>query len=252
MATRTIYFVRHGHYDSHSEQRDPLGPGLNAIGVEQAKYTAEKFQKLPITGIYSSPLRRAEETADIIGRVFPDVPVHKTQLLEECIPSIPEEYEQYFSEYPDNEITRCQGQVEKAIARHLKSARGTDKHEILVCHGNIIRYFVCQILQAPVDSWIRMDMCNCGITEVMIASTGKASLISHNDVRHLPDHLITSLLSIRLAQTFFLLAKRAVEHNALVDAHRYGKRSLAYFEDAEHEQAEQVRAWLDTLSTLDM
>jgi hypothetical protein len=38
-----------------------------------------------------------------------------------------------------------------------------------------------------------MDMCNCGISKVLIKSDGWMILASHNDVGHLPNHLITSL-----------------------------------------------------------
>lgn len=37
-------------------------------GIEQAKSTAQYFKNLPITEIFSSPLRRAKETAEYIAR----------------------------------------------------------------------------------------------------------------------------------------------------------------------------------------
>jgi hypothetical protein len=42
-----------------------------------------------------------------------------------------------------------------------------------------------------------MDMSNCGISAVLIGSNGRMVLVSHNDVGHLPYHLITSLCRYR-------------------------------------------------------
>jgi hypothetical protein len=36
-----------------------------------------------------------------------------------------------------------------------------------------------------------MAICNCGISTVLIKPDGRMVLISHNDVGHLPAHLIT-------------------------------------------------------------
>jgi broad specificity phosphatase PhoE len=64
----TIYFVRHGHV------RNPLklfygrsmGFPLSAEGRKQARYAAEYLRDKSIDEIYSSPLLRARETAEII------------------------------------------------------------------------------------------------------------------------------------------------------------------------------------------
>jgi len=39
-----------------------------------------------------------------------------------------------------------------------------DTHELLVCHGNVIRYCTLRALQLPPEAWLRLSHPNCGIT----------------------------------------------------------------------------------------
>jgi len=189
MATRTIYLVRHGLHDHELEG------GLTPVGVEQARLTAQRFRSLPISAIHCSTMPRAAETAEIIAQVFPDVPLHRSRGLRECFPCIPPipVYIEYFAQVPAEDIVQGRKQAEKAFVRYFKRARGKDKHEILVSHGNLIRYFVCRVLQIRPEAWGSMDMGNCGISKVLTKSDGWMILVSHNDVGHLPHRLITSL-----------------------------------------------------------
>jgi serine/threonine-protein phosphatase PGAM5 len=61
------------------------------------------------------------------------------------------------------------------------------EHEyiILVCHMNVIRYFVARALQLPPEAWLRMRGNNCGITELIIQPSGLVSLGSFADTGHL-------------------------------------------------------------------
>jgi len=195
MATRTIYLVRHGLHESGSSRNDKLGGSLTPVGVEQAKLTAQRLRSLPISAIHCSTMRRAAETAEIIAQAFSDIPLHRSRGLWECYPCIPPipVYIESFAQVPAEEIAQGREHAEKAFDRYFKRAHGQDKHEILVSHGNLIRYFVCRVLQNHPEAWGSLDMCNCGISKVLIKSDGWMILVSHNDVGHLPYHLITSL-----------------------------------------------------------
>src|SRR5581483_9896686 len=64
-----IHFVRHG-----ASTGGPGDPGLSPEGAAQAEAVSTRLATLPITAVFSSPLRRARETAAIIARaVGPDV-----------------------------------------------------------------------------------------------------------------------------------------------------------------------------------
>jgi probable phosphoglycerate mutase len=168
--------------------------GLTHAGVAQAMFTARRCRSLPITAIYSSSMRRAADTASIIARGLPAVPLRRTRLLWECIPHVPRNVAHLAPYVSSDKVARHREQAERAFDRFFKRARRVDKHEILVCHGVIIRYFVCRVLRLDPQDWVNMDMSNCGISRVLILPTGRTVLINHNDVGHLPLHLRTSLI----------------------------------------------------------
>jgi serine/threonine-protein phosphatase PGAM5 len=189
--------IRHGQHDSKNDDNDKLGGGLTSIGVEQAKLTAQRLRSLPISAIYCSTLRRAAETAEVIAQEFPDIPLQRSRKLRECIPCIPPipVYIEYLAQVPAEEIAQYKYQAERAFDRYFKRARGNDKYEIIVCHGNLIRYFVCRVLGVQPEAWGSMDICNCGISTALVKPDGRMILVCHNDVGHLPDHLITGLVA---------------------------------------------------------
>jgi len=191
MAARTIYLVRHGQHEPKNSETDELGPGLTPVGVKQAKLTAQRFTSVPVHAIHASKLRRAAETAAIIGEQFPDLPIHKTSKLVERVPALPPEVARAHGCSPEHvaEQTRL---AEKAFQKRFTSSHGGDKHEIVVCHGNLIRYFVCRVLQVRPEAWVNMDIYNCGVTEVLVRSNGTMLLVSHGDIGHLPYHMRTT------------------------------------------------------------
>jgi serine/threonine-protein phosphatase PGAM5 len=186
MATRYLALVRHGQYERKGGRPTEH---LTPLGVKQAQLTAQRLRSLPITAIHYSSLPRAVETAEIIAQAFPDVPFHKTRLLWECFPCLPSNLSEFAPKIPAEKLAEYRAQAESAFDRYFKRARGKDKYEILVCHGNIIRYFVCRVLQVPPEAWLNMDSDKCGISEVKIGSDGRMWLLSYNDIGHLPHPL---------------------------------------------------------------
>ena len=191
MAQRILYLVRHGQYDPQTRTADKLGGRLTELGRTQAHLTAERLRHLPITTIHHSTLRRASETASIIASAVTAVPLRPARVLWECLPCIPPHLTQQFAHLSEAVIEKDALQAERAFERYFKAAAKITRHEIIVCHGNIIRYLVCRALQVPVESWANTDIHNCGISEVAIESDGRMMLISHNDTGHLPYDLRT-------------------------------------------------------------
>jgi broad specificity phosphatase PhoE len=65
----TIVLVRHGETDWNREHRfqGRADQPLNEAGRQQARELAELLRDEPVTAMYTSPLRRASETADIVA-----------------------------------------------------------------------------------------------------------------------------------------------------------------------------------------
>jgi 2,3-bisphosphoglycerate-dependent phosphoglycerate mutase len=80
-----IYFARHGQSEANVlnefSNRGRKHP-LTALGRSQAEALAESLQDAGITAIYSSPLLRAAQTADIVARKL-GLPLTETNALLE-------------------------------------------------------------------------------------------------------------------------------------------------------------------------
>ncbi|MGH2522771.1 MAG: histidine phosphatase family protein [Anaerolineales bacterium] len=191
MAQRILILVRHGQYDSEMHPADGLGGSLTALGKRQARLIARRLSALPIRVIHHSTLRRARETAEIISARFSDVPLRPSRLLCECTPCIPLGFTEHFSHLSPETIEQEGQQAQRAFEKYFRQARRGERHEVVVCHGNIIRYFVCRALQVPPEAWANTDIHHCGLSQVEIRPDGRVKLISHNDTGHLPESMRT-------------------------------------------------------------
>ncbi len=110
----------------------------------------------------------------------------------ECIPHVPAKLAAKAEKYSAAVLKRDQEQATAAFARYFQPSHdAADRHEVIVCHGNLIRYFVCRTLQVTLDAWVNMDTHNCGMSTIQIQPDGECLLLSFNDVGHLPAHLLT-------------------------------------------------------------
>jgi broad specificity phosphatase PhoE len=76
-----IILVRHGETDWNKQQvfRGRIDVPLNSVGLEQARATGEALGNYRIDAIYSSPLSRAKETANAIGRFHPYLSIKEAE-----------------------------------------------------------------------------------------------------------------------------------------------------------------------------
>jgi broad specificity phosphatase PhoE len=81
----TVLLVRHTEVENPERLLYGRLPrfGLSARGREQAEVTADFLTRYPLTAIYSSPLLRARQTAEIIARRHPAATRHQSALLHE-------------------------------------------------------------------------------------------------------------------------------------------------------------------------
>jgi phosphoserine phosphatase len=80
----TLLLVRHGETDWNREHRfqGRADQPLNAAGRRQARHLARRLRDEPLTTVYTSPLRRASETAEIVAGAFGLEPRPLDALLE--------------------------------------------------------------------------------------------------------------------------------------------------------------------------
>ncbi|HSH03283.1 MAG TPA: histidine phosphatase family protein [Anaerolineae bacterium] len=193
MAVHTIYLVRHGQYDTRVANQDELEGDLTVVGREQARLTGERLRGLGVQRLYSSDLRRAVSTAAAVATVMGEKSWPQDRLLRECFPYFPLGYESLLLEsgYTMTQIVADKAQAEQAFARYFQPVEEESLVDVIVCHGNLIRYFVCRVLGIPITGWLDMGTYNCGVTTVQIKENGDRRLYGFNDVGHLPAELVT-------------------------------------------------------------
>jgi serine/threonine-protein phosphatase PGAM5 len=187
---RYLLLVRHGAYDRDEHADDLLANGVNALGREQARRVAVRLAALPmaVRTLVSSDLTRARETAEEIGRELGVVP-SRDSLLRECTP--PSLRSDPMLPSPPEDRSPCEAQLEAAWARYARPSPSADVHEILVCHGNVIRWFVCRALGLDTRRWSQMDIANASLTVIAVRPDGSPRLVLFSDVGHLPVPLQT-------------------------------------------------------------
>jgi serine/threonine-protein phosphatase PGAM5 len=189
-AARTIILVRHGAYVPDKADSSP-GPGLSPIGFAQAKLAAARLAGMPgkFDALYSSPMTRAHETAKVIAAELPGVPFEVIPDLEECTPATRRK-EVTADEKPE-EMAACAATLDALFARRFVPASGVERRELMVCHGNVTRYFVTRALGVDTEAWLEMSVGHASLTQIRIEPDGRFKVISVGDVGHIPPNMQT-------------------------------------------------------------
>jgi len=89
-ASRHLLLIRHGQYNAKGNTDTERS--LTELGRGQAYEAAQRLRELnlPYSLIVQSTMTRATETAQIISKQFPQVPVTSCDLLREGVPFAPE------------------------------------------------------------------------------------------------------------------------------------------------------------------
>ncbi|GJQ81236.1 hypothetical protein Trydic_g20455 [Trypoxylus dichotomus] len=193
-ATRHIILVRHGQY--HIEGKTDEQRFLTKLGKSQAEYTGKRLKELdfPYTDIVKSTMSRAQETGTIISQSLPNVQVTECNLLREGAPIPPEPPVGHWKPgvhqfYEDG--ARIEAGFRKYFHR-ADAGQEEDSYTVLVCHANVIRYFVCRALQFPPEAWLRLSLNHASITWISITPSGRVILRTLGDSGHMPANVITS------------------------------------------------------------
>ena len=153
----------------------------------QDRRRAQEVRGAPGLTLHYSTMRRAAETAALIAQRQPETRAHPTPDLWE-IPavSVPAHFAHWFARFTPAQIEAGRAQAERAYQRFFKPARGQDRHSLIVCHGNVIRYFLSRAFELGAETWLHFDTYNAGLTQVVIERDGRLRLVTFNDAGHLP------------------------------------------------------------------
>ncbi len=187
-----IYFLRHGVTEWNALQKfqGSIDVALSDKGREQAECAAGYFADISLDAIYSSPLKRAYETAQILGKC--------QGLNVEVVPEFSEISFGAWEGLTHNEIeSKWPGALamlysnpdkwqipesESFEAVRQRAMRGLqqilysleteendeddEKHIVIVSHGVTIRMLLCGLLHLPTSVSWRLNLGNAGISRV--------------------------------------------------------------------------------------
>ncbi|KAF5286584.1 hypothetical protein FQA39_LY16267 [Lamprigera yunnana] len=193
-ASRHLILVRHGQYNMKG--LTDAERYLTPLGRNQAEYTGKRLKELgyPYTSVIKSTMARAQETGDIIIASLNNIPIKNCNLIREGAPIPPEPPVGHWR--PETQQFYQDGaRIEAAFREYFYRAdvsQEKDTYTILICHANVIRYFICRALQFPPEAWLRFSLNHASITWVTISPKGRVILKTLGDSGHLPVDAITS------------------------------------------------------------
>jgi len=197
MAQRMLFLIRHGQYESKPDDGE-LGGLLTDLGKQQAQMVGSLLSGLNLSAIHCSSMRRANQTAEIISQLTPTIDPAPTRLLWELIPTIPPHLADVFQamaaqnpHFNIEEVPQNREFADQAFDIFFRPSNNGADNFALVCHGNIIRYFVCRALGINPDKWSDMYINHCSLTSILIEPNGNIVLMSYNETGHLPKHMKT-------------------------------------------------------------
>jgi probable phosphoglycerate mutase len=129
-----VWLVRHA--DCYEGMSVRVDPPLSALGRKQAELLARRVQKLRPAAIYSSPYRRALETARTIAE-----DVHVDDRLIEMEMDLGDGGELNFKELPESVIERMDAAIDDIARNH------PDERVIVVAHGAAMIVFLTHVLR---------------------------------------------------------------------------------------------------------
>ncbi len=200
MATELI-LIRHGH--AVRVNGDYYHAPLTQLGQQQAEQTGKYFSapENRLDGFYASPLRRAQETAKIIGAkigqeaelrsgvqeiMFFEMPA--LVILE--ILSITDLVEDYLDAHAGGP-TRwpIEGRVSAVLLDIV--AKHPDQRVGVIAHAGVISAALSWYLPEKRWRWWRTTVSNCSLTRFRVEGN-RAELLALNDIQHLSPALITT------------------------------------------------------------
>ncbi|MDF2630926.1 MAG: alpha-ribazole phosphatase [Symbiobacteriaceae bacterium] len=196
----TFYIIRHGETDYNKTGRfqGQLDIPLNDEGRRQGGLVAARMATVPLDAIYTSDLKRAEETARIIaqGRTVVLEPrlreIHVGQVMgmsaAEIAQTMPEVWADIRADrddipFPDGE-SPADVQIRAMAALADLAVKYPDGHVAVVSHGGVIKTIVAGIFGATEGFRSKFVLDNCSLTLVEW-SAERRRCRSLNDTGHL-------------------------------------------------------------------
>ena len=181
-----VYLVRHGIYDLDTTATDDrVANALNALGHEQARLIGARLAALPVKfdRLISSEFLRAAQTADDMGKAMKMMPA-RDAVLNECTST--NSNARIMAREKPEDVSACDSARVLGWERYFQPTPDHDTFDVLVCHGNVIRWTWMRAVGAEVKNWVNLDAGNASLTIISVRPDGSARPVMYSDVGHLP------------------------------------------------------------------
>ena len=196
-----VMLIRHGDTDWNVEEifRGRADVELNEIGIKQAELLAKYFADERIVAIYSSPLKRALRTAEIIAVTHHIDVITAPELIDFeygewqglSHDTVKEKYKALYDEWLTNPhlVKVPKGESLDDVRKRATSLvdRIIIKHEgtvALVSHRVVGKVLICALLGLDNSHFWNIRLDTCGITTFVYEKKGFV-LTGHNDTSFL-------------------------------------------------------------------
>ncbi|MCX6168256.1 MAG: histidine phosphatase family protein [Ignavibacteriales bacterium] len=189
---RFLYLIRHGDYTPQDDNLPDSVNVLTPLGIAQARLVSARLKGMNIhfNLLISSTMTRARQTAEVINEDFPELKLEPSDLVRECTP--PSWRKDVMAGVDTTKRLECVNNLEAAFQKYfIPSPNGKDRNDIIVCHGNVIRYLVTKVLRVDTQSWLQMSITNCSLTIIRVLPDGTMKLDAFSDYGHIPENLRT-------------------------------------------------------------
>ena len=193
-----ILLVRHGQNEWVSAKRlAGWTPGihLNEQGLEEVNQLSARLVHLPIKAVYSSPLERCIETADIIANAHQLVPVAMEDLGEvhygkwegKKLKKLSKKRSWYAVQhfpgrfqFPNGEALR---NVQNRGVNAIETLAGLHAGEMIavVSHADVIKLVLAHYLGVHIDLFQRISVAPASVSILALSKKGPLSVIRMND-----------------------------------------------------------------------
>jgi broad specificity phosphatase PhoE len=196
-----LYLIRHGESTHNAAGRiqGQSDAALSELGRRQGFAAAEVLRSLPLDAIYSSPLRRAKETAEAVAAPH-NLPIQTDPRLMELHVGVFQDRlrTELAEEYPDELSRWLSGDEDFVIpggeSRRQLTARGCEairsivasghSQIVIVTHGGLLSVVLRSLLglSEPLPPF---SIQNGSITRLSVDSAGRFELLALNETAHL-------------------------------------------------------------------
>ncbi len=197
-----LFLIRHAETEANSKKRyqGQTDHGLNEKGRKQAQRVGIRLASEPLSGIYSSVLERAKETAERIA-IYHGLEVITMESLNELnfgdwegltAEEISKQYPELFRKWTNGELDiQIPGgenrklfleRINKALSSILQTHQG--KTVAVVTHGGPIKSIICQALRTEPNAFWHFREDN-GAINLIEYNQGHHTVMFINDICHL-------------------------------------------------------------------